>query len=79
MKQTCPCCSRPYDDEWMVYCPVSRTLVEQLRGDGLTTSVPVNMRLADDDTIVVTEIRTITGTGALYDEDPAQRDGEATP
>lgn len=54
MKATCACCERPYDDDWVVYCPVTRELAEKLRGDGLTTEYPVTMHLADDDTIVVT-------------------------
>lgn len=56
MKQACPCCSRPYDDEWVIYCPVSRDLADKLRGEGLTTRTQANIKLAEDDTIVVTEI-----------------------
>jgi hypothetical protein len=55
-KQTCSCCGRPYDTEWVVYCPVSRDLAEQLRGDGLTSSYRVNIKLHGDDVIVVTEL-----------------------
>lgn len=56
MKQTCPRCSRPYDDEWVVYCPVSREMADLLRAPGgLTTNYPVTVRLATDDTIVVIE------------------------
>jgi hypothetical protein len=75
VRQTCPHCRRPFDDEWVVYCPVTRTLADELRGDGLTTQTPVNIKLLGDDTIVVTEIRTTTGTGALYDKDPLLDDG----
>lgn len=56
MRQSCPCCSRPYDDEWVVYCPVTRTLAEDLKGDGLTTSVPVNIRLDREMVMIVTEL-----------------------
>ena len=56
MKAICACCERPYDDQWVVYCPVTRELADQLRGDGLTTSVPVNIKLQTDDVIVVTEL-----------------------
>jgi hypothetical protein len=53
----CACCERPYDDEWVVWCPVTRELAEMLRGDGLTTNYPVTMRLDDTGAIVVTEHR----------------------
>jgi hypothetical protein len=62
VKQPCPHCHRPFDDEWVVYCPVSRDLAEKLRGDGLTTATPVNMKLLGDDTIVITEIRVDLGS-----------------
>lgn len=55
-KQTCSCCGRPYDTEWVVYCPVSRDLADMLRDDlGLTTEYPVTMRLGPYDEIVVTQ------------------------
>lgn len=55
MRDECPTCRRPRDDEWVVWCPISRPLAEKLRGDGLTTGYPVTLRLAADDTIVFTE------------------------
>ena len=55
-KQTCSCCGRPYDTEWVVYCPVTRDLAEQLRApDGLTSANPVTMKLGPFDEICVTE------------------------
>ena len=55
MRDECPQCHRPRNDEWVIYCPVSRELAEMLAGDGLTTNGPVTMRLGSDDVIVVTE------------------------
>jgi hypothetical protein len=55
-KQTCGACGRPYDDEWVVYCPVSRTLADMLRDDlGMTTEYPVTMKLGAFDVIEVTQ------------------------
>ena len=56
-RDRCRTCERPLDEEWVVYVPVSRALADSLRGEGLTTRYPVNLRLAADDVLVVAELR----------------------
>lgn len=54
VRDECPTCGRPRDDDWVVWCPVSRTLADMLREEaGMTTEYPVTMRLGTDDVIVV--------------------------
>ena len=66
-------------DDDVVLCPVSRELVEQLRRPGgVVTRRPVQMWLAEDNTICIKELTDLDGLEHLLwpESAPAQFNGD---